>query len=175
MNWHSTQAMRALEASGRRVSQSDSLRERRRADRACPCVSGFRRLLSVLSIMFMNIEGFTHEQKQALLDLLIVGMYADHHLASPEDDRIQKLLDAFQFASDYERRSFSDAAFTRTRSWISSPEAIKTYVAELAVQFPTREIRRRTYETLDGLLTSDNRVTSEESQLLSTAKQAFEL
>jgi len=47
----------------------------------------------------MNITEFTQEQKQALFDLLVVGMYADCNLASAEDDRGQKVLDAFQFGS----------------------------------------------------------------------------
>jgi len=60
----------------------------------------------------MNLAGFTEEQKQALLDLLIVGMYADHNLASAEDERVEHLLDTFEFPSDYEGDRFSDAAFT---------------------------------------------------------------
>ena len=61
----------------------------------------------------MNLTGFSQDQMQALLDLLIIGMYVDHNLASSEDSRIEQLLDAFKFSSDYERDNFSDAAFTR--------------------------------------------------------------
>ena len=123
----------------------------------------------------MNITGFTQEQKQALLDLLIVGMYADHNLASAEDDRIQKVLDAFQFQSDYKRQEFSDAAFTRARRQAGSPEVIRAYVTQLASHFPTRDIRRRAYDMLDDLLASDGHVTSEESQLLSATREVFQL
>ena len=80
----------------------------------------------------MNITGFSQEQKQALFDSLIVGMYADHNLVSAEDDRIQKVLDAFQFQSDYERQAFSDAAFTRASRQAGSPEAIRAYVTQIA-------------------------------------------
>ena len=45
----------------------------------------------------MNVIGLNQEQKQALLDLLIIGMYADHNLASAEGERIEQLLDAFKF------------------------------------------------------------------------------
>ena len=123
----------------------------------------------------MNITGFTQEQKQALFDLLIVGMYADHNLASAEDDRIQKVLDAFQFRSDYERQTFSDAAFTRASRQAGSPEAIRAYVTQIAGHFPARDIRRRAYDILDDLLTSDGRVTSEESKLLSATREVFQL
>ncbi|SPE60545.1 hypothetical protein SBV1_460004 [Verrucomicrobia bacterium] len=123
----------------------------------------------------MNVTGFTAEQKQALLDLLIIGMYADHNLASAEDARVEQLLDTFQFASEYERDKFSDAAFTRASRQSGSPEAIRAYVGQVASHFPTREVRQRAYDILDGLLTSDGRVTSEESKLLSATKEIFQL
>jgi hypothetical protein len=123
----------------------------------------------------MNIAGFTQEQKQALFDLLVVGMYADHNLTSAEDDRIQKVLDAFELPSDYERQRFSDAAFTRASRQAGSPEAIRAYVTQVAGHFQDRDIRRRAYDILDDLLTSDGGVTSEESQLLSATREVFQL
>ena len=124
---------------------------------------------------FMNITGFTQEQKQALLDLLIVGMYADHNLASAESERVDQLLDVFKFPSDYERDRFADAAYTRGRNQSGTPEAVQKCATQLATHFPTREIRQRAYDILDDLLTSDGRITSEESQLLTATKAAFQL
>ena len=123
----------------------------------------------------MNVTGFTPEQKQALLDLLVIGMYADHNLASAEDERVKQLLATFQFSSDYERDNFSDAAFTRASRQSGSPEAIRAYVGQVASHFPTREIRQKAYGLLDELLTSDGHVTSENSKLLSATKEIFHL
>lgn len=123
----------------------------------------------------MNLTGFNQDQKQALLDLLIIGMYADHNLTSTEDARVEQVLDTFQFSSDYERNQFSDAAYTRARNQSGSPEAIRAYVGQIAGHFPTREIRQRAYDILDDLLTSDGKVTSEESKLLAAAKDSFQL
>jgi hypothetical protein len=123
----------------------------------------------------MSVTGFSQEQKQALLDLLIIGMYADHNLASAEDDRIEQLLDTFNFPSDYERDRFSHAAFTRASRQSGSPEVIRAYVGQIASHFPTREIRQRAYDILDDLLTSDGKVTSEESKLLTATKEVFQL
>lgn len=123
----------------------------------------------------MNLTGFTQEQKDALLDLLIVGMYADHNLASAEDDRVQKLLDTLAFASDYERDKFSDAAFTRASRQSGSPEAIHAFVAQAASHFPTPDVRKKAYDVLEDLLTSDGRVSAEENTLLNATWDAFEL
>lgn len=123
----------------------------------------------------MKATDLTVEQRQALLDLLILGMYADRKLASAEDACVQKLLASFQFASDFERDSFADAAFTRTTRHVGSPEAVQGYVNELATHFQATALRQNVYDRLNELLTSDGRVTTEESQLLVAVKEAFQL
>lgn len=123
----------------------------------------------------MNITGFTDEQKHALLDLLIAGMYADRHLASAEDARIQQLLDAFQFPSDHTRQKVTDAAFTRVRRHTASPATVRAYVTQLANSFPAEDGRRRAYDSLGQLLASDDRVTEDERQFLSVVREVFQL
>ena len=123
----------------------------------------------------MEIAGLTDKQKQALMDLLVMGMYADHNLASAEDVCVQRLLASLQFPSAYERDSFSDASFTRVSRQTGSTESIQAYVTQLAVNFPNRELRQGVYDTLAALLTSDGRVTTEENRLLSAVKAAFQL
>ena len=114
-------------------------------------------------------------QKQALTDLLVLGMYADHNLTSAEDACIGRLLDTFKFSSDYERQMFSDAAFTRTSRHTGSPESIRAYVIQIATNFPERDTRQSVYATLNEILTSDGKVTTEESQLLSALREAFQM
>ena len=123
----------------------------------------------------MSEHDFTQEQKLAVLDLLIIGMYADHKLTSAEDDRIQKMIDTFSFSSDYERQMFSDAAITRASREAASPAAIQAYVNTLAPHFPTLESRRKAYHMLNNVITADGKVTSEESQLLTATREAFQL
>ena len=102
-------------------------------------------------------------------------MYADHNLASAEDERVGQLLGTFEFSSDYERNKFSDAAFSRASRQSGSPEAIRAYLSQAARHFPTREARQRAYDILADLLTSDGSVSAEESKLLSAAKEIFQL
>ncbi len=107
--------------------------------------------------------------------MLIIGMYADHNLASAEDKRVEEVLDTFNFSSDYERDRFSDSAFTRARKHSGSPETIRQYLTEIAGHFSNSESRRRAYDILEDLLTSDGNVSSDESKLLSATKEVFQL
>jgi hypothetical protein len=114
----------------------------------------------------MNLTGFTDQQKQALLDLLVLGMYADGKLGSIEDERIDAVLDTIEFSSDSARQQFLDAGFARARKHDGSPESARAFVGEIAKNFSTPEIRRRVYDALEDLLSSDNQIADRERQLL---------
>jgi hypothetical protein len=123
----------------------------------------------------MNLTGFNDEQKQTLLDLLVIGMYADGNLADPEDAEIKLVLDAMKFSSDSARDQFLDASFTRVRQHLGSPPATRAFVADIARHFPTPDLRQKAYDDLEELLSSDTKVVDKESQLLAIVKEEFKL
>ena len=123
----------------------------------------------------MNLIGFDDQQKQTLLDLLIIGMYADGNLADAEDAKIEGVLNAITFSSESVRDQFIDASFTRARQHLGSPQATRGFVADIARHFPTQEIRQKAYADLEELLSSDNKVVDKESQLLAIVKEEFKL
>lgn len=123
----------------------------------------------------MDLTGFSDKQRQALLDLLIFGMYLDGNLSSIEDLRISDLLDSMKFESEDARRRFADASYTRARQRSNSPEAIRAFVAEIAKNFPAPDLRRRTFNLLESLLASDKKVVERERELLTAVKKEFKL
>jgi hypothetical protein len=123
----------------------------------------------------MNLTGFTDQQKQALLDLLVLGMYADGRLGSTEDQRIEAVLDTMEFSSDFARQQFVDASFARARKHDGSPESARVFVGEIARNFSTPEVRRRVYDALEDLLSSDNQIADGERRLLIIVGEEFEL
>jgi len=123
----------------------------------------------------MNLTGFNDEQKQTLLDLLVIGMYADGNLADAEDAKIKGVLDAIKFSSESLRDQFIDVTFTRARQHLGSPQATRDFVADIARHFPTPDIRQKAYDDLEELLSSDSKVVEKESQLLAIVKEQFKL
>ena len=123
----------------------------------------------------MNTKGFSDEQQSALLDLLVLGMYQDRHLASAEDARIKLLLDTFTFSSDYARQQFLDASFARVHKHPQTPEATRSAVFASAGQFKSEQQRRQALDILAELLASDNKVTTEENRFMIIVEEAFGL
>jgi hypothetical protein len=123
----------------------------------------------------MNVTGFTVKQNQALLDLLIVGIYVDGTLQSVEEDCIQSYLATLDFSSDYARQQFLDASYARVRKHTTSSESARAYITVLAKSFPEHKQRKLAYDALDDLLLIDNRASSSEITLLQTVKEIFQL
>jgi len=123
----------------------------------------------------MDLTGFTDQQKQALVDLLVLGMYADGNLDLIEDEKVRKMLDTIQFSSDSTRQYFIDASFARARKHGGSPESTRNYVAEIARHFSTPALRRQIYTALEDSLTSDRKMADKECELLLVVSEEFKL
>jgi hypothetical protein len=123
----------------------------------------------------MDLTGFTDQQKQAVVDLLVLGMYADGNLDLIEDEKVRRVLDEIRFSSDSARQYFLDASFARARKHGSSTESTRTYVAEIAKQFPTPASRRQVYTALEDSLTSDRKMADKECELLLLVSEGFKL
>ena len=122
----------------------------------------------------MNLTGFNDQQKQTLLDLLVIGMYANGNLADAKETKVESVLNTIKFPSDSARERFLDACFTRARQHLGSPQLTRDFVAEIASHFPTQDIRQKAYSDLEDLLSSD-KDTQKDSQLLAIVKEEFKL
>ena len=123
----------------------------------------------------MNLTGFTDEQKRALVDLLVLGMYADGNLDLIEDEKARRVLDTIQFPLDSDRQYFLDASFARARKNNASPEAVRTFVAGIAKIIPAPAMRREVYNVLEDSLSSDNKIAETETKLLTIITEEFNL
>ena len=91
----------------------------------------------------MDITDFTAEQRQALLDLVVLTMYMDGNLASLEAARIQQLLTAMGLDSPYDRDKEFDASVTRVRPHSENLDAARTWASKLAKNFTSTEQQKR--------------------------------
>ena len=123
----------------------------------------------------LNIEAFTSKQNQALLDLLVLAMYRDGNLAKVEETRVQQLLAAMGFETEYDRNKEFDASVTRIRRQSQSPDAVKAVAAKLAGNFTAKPDQENIYNFLSDLTAVDGSVSSEENQFLAGIKEAFNL
>ena len=110
-----------------------------------------------------------------MVDLLVLGMYADGNLDLIEDEKARRVLDSIQFKSDSARQYFLDASFARARKHGVSPKTTRGYISEIAKAFPTPALRRQVYTALEDSLTSDRKMAEKECELLLIVSEEFKL
>jgi len=123
----------------------------------------------------MNLTNFNDEQKEALLDLLVMGMYADSNLADVEERKIDDVLATVKFPSASERRRFIDGSVARVRQQLGAAKSVQDFVAAIAKHFPTADLRQKAYADLEELLASDQKVVDAENRFLGIVKDQFKL
>jgi hypothetical protein len=123
----------------------------------------------------MNIDGFSEPQRQGLLDLIVLAMYADGNLALAEASRVDGILTAMGFATAYDRQREFDASVTRVRQRSGSKTGTFMYTAELTRHFTTKEQKRQACDLIEELLSSDNQVAAAETRFLEHIRQEFQL
>jgi 6-phosphogluconolactonase/glucosamine-6-phosphate isomerase/deaminase len=125
--------------------------------------------------MDIDLTGFTAEQQQALFDLLILAMYADGHLSSVENERLQQLLLAMGHADEFARDREFDAAVTRIRPNIQTLWKAKSHAIQLAAIFTGRDQHKLVYQAVQQIMTTDQHVSTWENTLLSELRLKFRL
>jgi hypothetical protein len=126
-----------------------------------------------MPVELLNMQGFTASQQEALLDLLVLAMYLDGNLAKVEEARVQQLLTAMGFATEYDRNRQFDASVTRVRRESQTAEAVKACSGRLADKFTLPDQQRRIYRMLRELTALDGNISKEESQFLLAIKEKF--
>ena len=125
--------------------------------------------------MDIGLTGFSAAQQRALLELLVLAMYADGHLTTIEDEQLQKLLTAFGHTEEFDRQREFDAAVTRMRPFAQSIQKAKEQALLLADAFTTRSQQKQVYWAVQQIMTSDQHVSSWESTLLSELGLKFRM
>ena len=123
----------------------------------------------------MDCTGFSAAQQQALLDLLVLAMYADGHLTNAEDAQLLELLQAMGFTEPSDREREFDAAVTRVRPSVQSILKAKDHAIRLAAAFTTRAQQKQVYATVQKIMLADNNVSTWENTLLTELDSKFRM
>src|ERR1700742_1582629 len=115
---------------------------------------------------FMEISRLTDQQRRALLDLLILAMYADGRLDLEEDARLNRLLASMGFETEYDRDKVLDDSITRLREYSQNPKIAREHAVQLAQSFKDPEQCRGLYQVIEQQMNSDNNVVPAEHEFL---------
>jgi uncharacterized tellurite resistance protein B-like protein len=123
----------------------------------------------------MEISRLTEQQRRALLDLLILAMYADGHLDLGEDARLQRLLTSMGVETEYDRDRELDDSITRLREYSQNSRVARERAVQLVQCFTDAEQRRGVYQLVEQQVNSDTKVVPAENEFLAAVREALKL
>jgi hypothetical protein len=121
----------------------------------------------------MNLTHFNSDQVDGLLELLVLGMYADGHLASAEDATIRRFAAAAGLPAGYDMDKSLDRAVSVTSRHGSDSKEIADHLEELARVFTSTEIKREVLDALGKVHLSDSSEAEAEKKFMRLAKEQF--
>jgi uncharacterized membrane protein YebE (DUF533 family) len=123
----------------------------------------------------MEISRLTLQQQAALLEILILAMYADGRLDLDEDARLNRVLTTMGVETEYDRDRVLDDAITRLRGHSQNPQSARTHAVQLAQSFKDPEQCRGVYQLIEQQVNSDNSVVPAEHEFLTAMREALRL
>jgi uncharacterized membrane protein YebE (DUF533 family) len=121
----------------------------------------------------METSKLTLQQQAALLEILILAMYADGRLDLEEDARLNRVLSAMGIETEYDRDRVLDETITRLRQYSQNPQSARDHAVQLAQSFKDPEQCRGVYQLVEQQVNSDNSVVPAEHEFLSAMQQAL--
>lgn len=113
----------------------------------------------------------TQSQREAVLDLVILAMFADSHLSLKEDARMQEALEKIGWESVKPREIFFCNSMNRARKASDSSAATDEYISDRVKELNVWS-KAEAMSFLESLLASDG-VTAVESAFLARVKSAM--
>lgn len=107
----------------------------------------------------------TQPQREALLDLLVLSIFADAHLSLSEEETLQARIHGLGWESAKPREIHFLNAMHRARGAMESPEKTDAFVALRAAAFTSDSARAAALEAIRSVLASDGHVESESTFL----------
>jgi hypothetical protein len=120
----------------------------------------------------MSTDSLTQPQREALINILVLGMYSDGLLSLQEDEVLNKFLDSVGWESGTGRTLFLTNSITQVAA-INNDIDLGDHIERNAAAFDTAESRRKALDVLTGFLKVDG-LNEAEAPFLAKISQAFE-
>ena len=102
-------------------------------------------------------DGLTQEEREAIVDLLILGAYADNRLSLREEKSFESLTGTLNWESSTELSDYMDAAIAKVRSVRNNPSATNGFLKEVKRRLVSRSSIAKALNLLHRVFVSDGR------------------
>ena len=116
----------------------------------------------------------TQKQREALVDLLLLGMFADGSLKVSEDQKLLSVIGEVGWQSYQTPDLYLQSAIAKAREASDTEDATRRRLEKISENLATAETRQQALTYLTQFLGVDGAVDAAESQFLELAKSALD-
>jgi hypothetical protein len=120
----------------------------------------------------MSPSQLSQPQREAVVELMLLGMYADGLLSLIEDERIASVFREIGWHSVNTPQEYMDGAIPKVRVAYED-SAVPSYLSTIAARLGTPEARQCAFDLLETVLEADARVVDSEHTLHEQVRAAF--
>lgn len=118
-------------------------------------------------------QKLTQPQREAVFDLLLLGMYADGNLKLAENAQVFSLTEQLGWESYQDRSEYSETATSRVRAANDTDAATSVFLTKLSAQLGDDDVKKLALGLLAQLLESDKQTLESEAGLYQKAQAIF--
>ena len=100
-------------------------------------------------------------EKEAIVDLLLIAIYADNHLSLSENEVLKEEVDKLSWEANIPLDIYFNDATSRARNALASDETVEAYLEAISSRLSSRHSKSRALDLLSKLFYSDGLVDSE--------------
>jgi hypothetical protein len=128
-------------------------------------------LLSYL--LLQTIQNMNQKQREALVDLLLLGMFADGSLKVSDDQKLLSVIEEIGWESYQTPDLYFQSAIAKARDAADTEPGTLARLKKIRDSLASDEIRQQAIERLENFLSLDGRPGVEESKFLELAKASL--
>ena len=117
-------------------------------------------------------EGISQPQREAMVDLCLLGMYSDSKLSINEQDFLNAEFDKLSWESGISFSSYLQRVIPKVRSATNDAPERATFLQDISQRLGDGNFKQTAIDSLQELLESDGIVQSE-SQFMADVRQAL--
>lgn len=123
----------------------------------------------------LSTDKSEQSQKEAIVELLIMTMYADKTLKIEEDEAIKSYIETLEWKSPMSVEYYLGIAIAKVRKALESPEKIHCFLEDISDRVKTVELKKQVLQICINLTMSDSEVSTEEREFLQLVSQIFQV
>lgn len=118
-------------------------------------------------------DGFTQEEREAIVDILHYGMYADHHLSVSEDQAIEAAVRTLDWDPRISYEFYEGKSTGIVRAAMADPERKEAFFESLRARLKNPDHRKFALNIVDDLMKAEGLRKDSEKRVSAELRKAL--